>query len=291
MSGAQMNIRDIVLSNGEYIGNTTDGHLDISGSIAVTGQVRGTDEYAAMLWLDDGGNKDLLLIGSMTGTSDDKTYGLYAELNRPSTSDATGDSLDALIKGVYCNHGQNDASFIARGLDILVSNRAGGTLNMLDNNIASSNRVSATAPTVKGLTITSENYGVTATEFGGADIVLKNEGAAATTEYGLRIRNLNNSVASAVGNAIVISDAGANTGYTNGINIGTTIGQAQIVLSNGSKIFSGAAANGDAVYAEVGAYDAVGSMYFSSAANSVYIQVANAGAATDWFKITVTDAD
>lgn len=58
----------------------------------------------------------------------------------------------------------------------------------------------------------------------------------------------------------------------------------------GAKIFTGSAANGNAVYAEVGAYDATGSIYLTTA-GALYVQVANAGAATDWFKVTATDAD
>ena len=68
-------------------------------------------------------------------------------------------------------------------------------------------------------------------------------------------------------------------------------GTADIRLNNGVMIFTGSAANGDAVYAEVGTVDATGSIYLSTAAGAIYIQVANTGAATDWFKVTSTDAD
>jgi len=71
----------------------------------------------------------------------------------------------------------------------------------------------------------------------------------------------------------------------------TTLTNAEVHTSSGAKIFSGSAANGDAVYAEVGAYDATGSIYLSTAAGAIYIQVANAGAAADWYKCTSTDAD
>jgi hypothetical protein len=65
----------------------------------------------------------------------------------------------------------------------------------------------------------------------------------------------------------------------------------QMLLSSGAKIFTGTAANGDAVYAEVGTKDAVGSMYISTGNGYIYIQVANAGATTDWYKVTASDAD
>ena len=61
-------------------------------------------------------------------------------------------------------------------------------------------------------------------------------------------------------------------------------------LSSGARVFTGSAANGDAVYAEVGSVDATGSIYITTA-GAMYVQVANTGAATDWFKVTTTDAD
>jgi translation elongation factor EF-G len=65
----------------------------------------------------------------------------------------------------------------------------------------------------------------------------------------------------------------------------------QMLLSSGAKVFTGTAANGDAVYAEVGAKDAVGSIYISTGNGYIYIQVANAGNAADWYKVTASDAD
>ena len=65
---------------------------------------------------------------------------------------------------------------------------------------------------------------------------------------------------------------------------------ADVKTSSGAFIFTGSAANGDAVYAEVGTYDATGSIYLTTA-GALYVQVANGGAATDWFKVTTTDAD
>jgi len=64
-----------------------------------------------------------------------------------------------------------------------------------------------------------------------------------------------------------------------------------IKTSSGAMIFTGDAANGDAVYAEVGGYDATGSIYLSTAAGDLFIQVANAGAATDWERMTSADSD
>ena len=60
-----------------------------------------------------------------------------------------------------------------------------------------------------------------------------------------------------------------------------------VKLESGAKIFTGTAANETAVYAEVGAKDATGSIYISTA-GGLYVQVANNGADADWQKVTST---
>lgn len=65
----------------------------------------------------------------------------------------------------------------------------------------------------------------------------------------------------------------------------------QMSLSSGAKIFTGTAANGDAVYAEVGTVDAVGSLYINATNGYLYIQVADAGSEADWYKVTASNAD
>lgn len=142
-----------------------------------------------------------------------RIFGLTA--TRPSGSAATGDSNDAGVFVSMSNYAANDTNFIWRGLNVTTTNRSGGTLGTIDNNIAASSKSGSTTPNLRALSVTAENYGTCATEFGGIDILLKNEGAAATTEYGLRIRNENNSIAGPVADAIRITETGANTGFTN----------------------------------------------------------------------------
>ena len=86
----------------------------------------------------------------------------------------------------------------------------------------------------------------------------------------------------------VVADGTVTNGGT-GIEIatdGTTL-DSEIKLSTGAKIFSGSAADENAVYAAVGAKDATGSIYISTA-GGIYVQVANNGADADWQKITST---
>jgi hypothetical protein len=243
------------------------------------------DGYSYMMEINDYGTSGVSTDtgqGKMAGTTAAKTYALGIDVSRPSTAVATGDSNDAVIRGSYKNYAVN-TSLAVRGVNINAHNRVGGTVTSLDNILGAANR--GICPTIKALSLRAENYGTTATEFGGIDLELSNEGAAATTEYGLRIRNTNNSIASAVDHAIQITDTGANTGFTNGIAIGTSIVQSQITFSNGAKLFVGACNGENAVYAEVGAYDAVGSIYLSSI-GKIYVQVADAGATSDWELVT-----
>jgi len=90
-------------------------------------------------------------------------------------------------------------------------------------------------------------------------------------------------------NAIKVAvDAGATV--QTGLALSGTFASSDIQVSSGAKIFTGTAANGNAVYAEVGDKDATGSIYISTV-GALYIQVANAGAESDWYKVTATNAD
>lgn len=144
-----------------------------------------------------------------------KHYMLAVSGDRESGNAVTGDSNDALLRVSGNNYAANDSNFILRGANVSIANRSGGTLGILEaGNFGAQNKSGGTSPTIRGLTVTPENYGTCNTEFGGIDIVMKNEGAAATTEYGLRIRNINNSIASAVDAAIQVTDTGANIGFS-----------------------------------------------------------------------------
>lgn len=122
--------------------------------------------------------------------------------------------------------------------------------------------------------------------------------ATVTNGYGVYLKN------EAVGGtgqtldaALYVADASMSGGIKgwdygvdlSGVAAGYTI--SDIKLSSGAKIFTGSAANGDAVYTEVGAKDAIGSIYLNAANGYIYIQVANAGQAADWYKVTATDVD
>lgn len=120
--------------------------------------------------------------------------------------------------------------------------------------------------------------------------------ATVTNGYGIFVRN------EAVGGTGQMLDAafyaddlnhsGGIVGWDYGLDFSGVagFGTADVITSTGAMIFSGTATTGDLIYAEVGAYDATGSLYITTN-GALYVQVANAGAATDWYKVTTTDAD
>lgn len=162
-----------------------------------------------------------------------KSYAMQITGWRDSAYAVTGDSNDAMLKISGNNEAANDTNFIFRGLNIAINNRSGGTLGRIEHSLGAQNKSGGTVPTILGLTVVAENYGTCADLFGGIDVLLKNEAAVATTEFGIRIRNENNSVADAIAAGLLFSDTGANTGFDYLIDgNGTSVVVADIRLQN-----------------------------------------------------------
>ncbi len=155
---------------------------------------------------------DADLVFSLAGAAL-KSYAMKIDGWRGASYPVTGDSNDAILKIVGNNAAANDGNFILRGINASVGNRSGGELGRIEHSFGAQNKSGGTCPIVLGMTVTAENYGTNADIFGGIDVLLKNEGAVATLEFGLRIRNENNSIADAVAAGILFSDTGANTGF------------------------------------------------------------------------------
>jgi hypothetical protein len=210
--------------------------IDMGDATAVTvatvlkgAPTRGSQDYEYGFLLDS----DVFF----TGGAAQKSYmaGIFGD--RPVTSAATGDSNDALLKLSGNNYAANDTNFIFRGLNAAINNRSGGTLGRIEHSLGSQGKSGGTVGTILGLTIIAENYGTVSDMFGGLDVLLKNEGLVATLEYGIRIRNENNSVADAVGAAILVSDAGANTGWDYILDFnGASVVVADIRLNGGMTV-------------------------------------------------------
>ncbi len=157
-----------------------------------------------------------------------KTYMYYVSVAREATQVMTGDSRDVLYKGTYGNYAVNDASSNVQGIGINLRNRSAGTFGLM-NAAEFGIKNDGIATTLYGGTFTVEHYGTfagTSTLYG-LKIDLRNEGSAPTNEAGLYITNTNNSLATAVASAVKIADAGANIGWTTGIDMsGATISRA-----------------------------------------------------------------
>jgi hypothetical protein len=148
------------------------------------------------------------------GGAAQKSYLLSVSGDRTSAYAATGDSNDALIRATGSNYAANDTNFIMRPLNATFTNRSGGTLGILESLISIQAKSGGTVGTMRGLTVKSENYGVVSDEFGGLDVIVHNEAAVATLEYGIRIRNTNNSITGPVDTAVLLTKSGTNTGFT-----------------------------------------------------------------------------
>jgi hypothetical protein len=271
----------------------TVGGPNISGyGINLARAQRPPGSYAYLVGIADNGGASSGLMSSSGAAY--KTYAFNIAVNRPIAAAVTGDSNDALYKGSVNNYAANDANFIQRVFNGVSNNRSGGTLGTISGGlISASNKSGATAPTVLGAEIGVENFGTNATMHGAVDASVKNEGAKAATEFGVRVRNLNNSIGGTSGAAFLVSEPSlANLGWdfivdANGVKVG---GHAFARMQNGACIYFGSQTTRDAVRAEVGTGGAIGSFYASSA-RKMYLKVANAGATTDWQLVTATAAD
>jgi hypothetical protein len=236
-SGRAAFTRDILLQNGASIDNATVGQVEI----VIPERASASYAYGVKISADD----DFFVGGAAT-----KSYLLSVSGDRPVASAATGDSNDALIRASGNNYAANDANFIFRAINASINNRDGGVLGRLEGaSIGTQGKSGGTVSNIVGMTVTAENYGTVSDMFGGIDVLLKNEAAVATTEYGIRIRNENNSIAGPVAAAIVVSDTGANTGWTDAFDLsGATLAS---LMDIPAAICAGGAGSGADVYIDI----------------------------------------
>jgi hypothetical protein len=213
-----------------------------------------------------------------------KTYMYYTSVSRTSGKVMTGDSRDVLFKGTYSNYAVNDASSQFQGIGVSGRNRSGGVFATMNaGEFGINNSSGGTLTNAYGGTFTVENYGTLSTLIAGVKIDLRNEGAKATSEYGLYVTNTNNSLGTAADAAVKIADAGANIGWTSGLDLnGATVIQ-DIKLNTAVVIASGSAANDGAIKSAMG---------YTAPAGSIYISTAGAGTVwvmqtTTWTQLTI----
>ena len=227
------------------------GNINIGGgSVNLMPSVRPAGAYAYLIPFDDHGcysssppgSTTCPLIGLLTGTADQKTYGLYVNVNRPSTAAATGDSNDATVRFNSNTYGASDGSYILRGINQSLNARSGSSGYLLEGAlIGATSRSGSTWASLHGATVDVEQYS-TLSEIGGIDVLLKPESNQPAAAYGVRVRNEGNSTAVYLNSAFSATDTGANTGYLYGLDFnGATINAADARLHTGAGIYSGSA--------------------------------------------------
>lgn len=146
------------------------------------------------------------------GGAASKTYllGLFGE--RPSDSDATGDSNDAIIKSSYNNYASNDANFIIRGLNMTVTNRSGGDAGRIEHFLGTQIKSGGAVDALMALTLVAENYGSIDDSVFGLDVVVRNEGTTPSDSGIIKTRNDDRSGMAALGSALEIASHASSGG-------------------------------------------------------------------------------
>jgi len=287
LNSATTTSADIRLSNGETIDNMTDGIIQVLGGSLKSGSST---------------------VGVTTAGGSTMIYGLGVQKTNALTSDLIGVRGDARLNV------DSASGLVMGGYFMAVNGPEGGTGYTVDTMRGIYIDTFTKAPAASTMTITNArgaeiNLGLSAassTVTNAYGIYLnvttdKNTTQNGfTTGYGLWIQNEGVGGYGGAGTGQMLTagiylkglnQSGGVKAFDYGIDMSAaTIGTADIRLSSSALIFTGSAANGDAVYAEVGAKDATGSLYITTA-GKLYVQVANTGAATDWQLVTTSDVD
>ena len=262
--------------------------------LATTGKMVLTGERDAIT----GYEYYLNVTGDLTGTSTQgNTRGIYVDLVR-SVDTTVGDQNDAgIMIDVKNTADGNTSGNTLQGISAQASNDATGAIsNLVGGTLTAYNK---NAGGIVGSAIgakisTKANNQVTSTMIG-AEITYTRQAAYNTAAEDIVVMNCNSSIGTGIDSAITIASTYSGSASTDSMNDGinmtaAAINQAQIVFSNGSKLFVGAQTSENGVYGEVGAYDAVGSVYFG-AGGTIFTQVADNGANADWETVTSASAE
>jgi len=282
---------DITFQNDEYISNATDGTLDFGAALFTT---TGTYDATISTAVAGGETGVYSYISQATTALTGELIGVRGN-SRSNVASPSGTIMGGKFQAGNMSAGYNASTVTGVYVDVVnkippdggdstvVWTNARGYEVSMDLNQGSANKTNTVTNAYMFYGVYNlPTVGTYATVTNGYGVFLRNEAVGGTGQ--------------ALDAAVYIDDrsmSGGIHGWDYGIDMSGVSGftYADIKTSSGAKIFTGSAANGDAVYAEVGAYDATGSIYLSTAAGAIYIQVANNGAAADWYKVTMSDAD
>lgn len=270
-------------SSSYSIGDSTNplGNIYLSGyRSAVTGYVNYLDLTGALTGTGAAGNTRGIYVGLTrsvnTTVGDQNDIGVEVKMSNTASANTAGNTLSGVV---------SQASNTSSGV---ISNLTGGEFTAYNKNTGGAvvNAVGLKASAKANNSVTGNLIGL--------QVEYNRQAAVVPTHESIVDLNCNSMTGAGIDSAIdinsIYADSASTDSIDNGIDMsGATINKAQIITSGGPKIFSGTAATGAAVYAEVGTYDATGSMYMST--TGIFVQVANTGAETDWERVDSTDSD
>jgi len=219
-------------------------------------------------------------------------------INRARTAvSLNGDSSDTGAHIRISNNADQPTGYWVRGLDVEAYNDASGEAsNVQGGNITGHAKIGQGNDSVAnlyGLKVEAKaNSGVSTSMVGQVIRMFRQAAQEPTTEVGLDIQCANTTGTGIdAGLRIESTGSGETDDFVNGIDLDSAdIDQAEIVFSNGSKLFVGAQTTENGVYGEVGTYDAVGSVYFATN-GKIFVQVDDSGDTGDWEIVTSASAE
>lgn len=155
------------------------------------------------------------------GTGGPRTWGLYITGGKESGVIETAGADDAALRISVNNYVENGEVFNWRGINVVASNRDGGTVGELDNIISVSAKQGSTNAKIIGLQVDAQSLSAdTADEMVGLDVAMNREGGVSTEEAGIRIRT-RGTIQTAINTAIRVDKGATDHGFVNLFNIET----------------------------------------------------------------------
>lgn len=299
----------ITLANGETIDNATNGLINATGKLQITGVRLADASDTSNLneqFLNVTGN--ITGIGSVAGGKNAKTYLLQVTGTRQVGIDALiGDFDDAAIKASITNKATaNAAGYVLRGLDVNATNRdTGSVTNLYGGNISATQKGSSDVVTnLWGLNVKVEadSPNTAPTNVFGLNVEYDMVAPTGTPTLSAGVRVLNNSdIAIAASDPLagfMVDNGAADRDWQYGLYIDdSTISTADIRLSNGVNVYSGTAVTRAAVQTEVGNDAPIGSLYVGDAAvattkPNLYVKILDVDdSATNWERVVTQASD
>jgi len=157
-----------------------------------------------------------------------KTYGLYIAGDRGTAAPQYNDSNAALFKLAHTNYAPNDASFVMRGISMLLNNYTAGTLSLLEGALISvrQRKNSGAITSLRALNLAVEletggsGPGVVSTQIKGLQVDMRLHGNCPANSAGVEVWNNTDGVYAVPTAAFAVKNAGTSgcVGFTYGMD-------------------------------------------------------------------------